>query len=836
MEFGGIVLMRRCSLRGAVLLGSAMAFGLGLQPMAQAQTAAQTMAQANATPAQQQFEIPAQPLNAALEVFARNSGWQVGYPAVLAQGKTSSALQGRFTPTDALARLLAGTGLTYRVTGTGTVTLIELPQSSSATVLPTLSVEGRVRPETAYGTVEGYVATRAATASKTDTPLIELPQSVSVVTRDEMEVRGVTSIADALSYTPGVRSGLLGDSNGYGGDSTAVRGFGGNGTSGPSMNEYIDGMKLQGSGYVRAGMDPYFFERVEVLKGPASVLYGQAIPGGLINMVSKRPTALPQGEVELQYGTFDRKQGHFDVSNSFDEARTLSYRLSGVMLDTSAQTDFSDRKRVAVAPAFTWSPSVDTSLTILTRYQHDDFDGSPLNWMPSRGTVRDNPNGQIRRSLYAGDTSYDKWDRYYYSAGYLFEHSFSDVFTFRQNFAYNRNDLDNQNIYVTTLQANGRLANRQAFGLTEHSKDYTLDNQLQANFATGPLKHTLLTGIDAQIFRNSTDRVVGTPSALDLYNPSYGNSPGTLSVNARSKTDANQQGLYLQDQIQWDRWHLLLGLRRDWAESETLNQVSGARTPQSDRADTKRIGLLHAFENGISPYVSYTESFEPTASTALLGGGAPLPSEGAQYEAGIKYQPPGSRSMITASVYELTRSNVVTASGTPGLSLQNGEVQSRGFELEAKVVPMTGLNLIAGYALTDAEITSTRNTATTITGATVSMLGKTPTRVPQHTASAWADYTMQSGSLRGLGFGAGMRYVGTAQGDDANSFEVPAFALFDAGVFYDLGNLRPDFTGWQVSLNASNLFDKDYVSTCFGDNRCYFGTGRTVVGSLKYKW
>lgn len=192
--------------------------------------------------------------------------------------------------------------------------------------------------------------------------------------------------------------------------------------------------------------------------------------------------------------------------------------------------------------------------------------------------------------------------------------------------------------------------------------------------------------------------------------------------------------------------------------------------------------------------------------------------------------------MITAAVYELTRSNVTTPSGTPGFSLQNGEVQSRGFELEAKVVPVTGLNVIAGYAYTDAEITSTRNTATTITGATVSMQGKTPTRVPTHTASAWADYTMQSGPMRGFGFGAGLRYVGTAEGDDANSFEVPAFALVDAGLFYDLGNLRPDFSGWQASLNASNLFDKEYISTCFGDNRCYFGTGRTVITGLKYKW
>jgi iron complex outermembrane receptor protein len=782
------------------------------------------------------FEIAAGPLPLALTAFGRQSGYQVSFDPQGFASLQAARVSGTMSPDEALRRMLAGTGVTFRYTEARSIVLDPPPQGRGAAVLPTLSVEGTRRPETAYGPVEGYVATRAASASKTDTPLIELPQSVSVVTRDEMEVRAVTSVADALSYTPGVRSGLLGDANGYGGDSTAVRGFGGNGTSGPSFNEYIDGMKLQGSGYVRSGMDPYFFERVEVLKGPASVLYGQAIPGGLINMVSKRPTATPQGEVELQYGSFDRKQGHFDVSNSLDAERTLSYRFSGVILDTSTQTDFSDRKRVAVAPAFTWAPSVDTTLTLLTRYQHDDFDGSPLNWMPSRGTVRDNPNGQISRSLYAGDTSYDKWDRYYYSAGYLFEHVLSDAFTFRQNFAYNRNDLDNQNIYITTLQANGRYANRQAFGMTEHSKDYTLDNQLQATFTTGPLKHTLLTGLDAQVFRNSTDRVVGTPTALDLYNPGYGNSPGTLTVNARSKTDADQQGFYLQDQIQWDRWHLLLGLRRDWAESETLNQVSGARTPQSDRADTKRVGLLHAFPNGISPYVSYTESFEPTVATLLLGGGLAQPSEGAQWETGIKYQPPGSRSMITASVYELTRSNVTTPSGVTGYSLQNGEVQSRGFELEAKVAPMTGLNVIAGYAYTDAEITSTRNTATTITGATVSMQGKTPTRAPVHTASAWADYTLQSGPMRGFGFGAGVRYVGTAEGDDANSFEVPAFALFDAGLFYDLGNLRPDFSGWQASLNASNLLDKDYISTCFGDNRCYFGTGRTVIAGLKYKW
>jgi iron complex outermembrane receptor protein len=811
------------ALCGSAVLG---ATGAAAQPMAQAS------AQATA------FDIAAGPLPLALTAFGRQSGYQVSFDPQGFAGLQAARVAGTMTPDEALRRLLAGTAVTWRYTDARSIVLDPPPpQGRGVTMLPPLSVQGQSGGvETAYGPVDGYVAARAATASKTDTPLIELPQAVSVVTRDEMEVRGVTSVADALSYTPGVRSGLLGDANGYGGDSTSVRGFGGNGTSGPSFSEYIDGMKLQGSGYVRSGQDPYFFERIEVLKGPASVLYGQAIPGGLINMVSKRPTATPQGEVELQYGSFDRKQGHFDVSNSIDEGRILSYRLSGVLLDTSAQTDFSDRKRVAVAPAFTLSPTADTTLTVLTRFQHDDFDGSPLNWVPSRGTVRDNPFGQISRNLYTGDTNYDKWDRYYYSAGYLFEHSFSDVWTFRQNFAYNRNDLDNQNIYITSLQTNGRYANRQAFGMTEHSKDYTIDNQLQANFSTGPLKHTLLTGVDAQIFRSSTDRVTGTPTALDVYNPSYGVSTGTLSVNARNSTDANQQGFYLQDQIEYERWHLLLGVRRDWADSETTNLVNGTKTLQIDRADTKRVGLLHAFENGISPYVSYTESFEPTVATTLLGGGTALPSEGTQYEAGIKYQPPGSRSMITAAVYELTRSNVTTASGTQGYSLQNGEVQSRGFELEAKVVPMTGLNVIAGYALTEAEITSSRNTATTIGGATVSMQGKTPTRVPRHSASAWADYTMQGGPLRGLGFGLGLRYVGTAQGDDANSFEVPAFALVDGGLFYDLANLRPDFQGWQASLNASNLFDKDYISTCFGDNRCYFGTGRTIIAGLKYKW
>lgn len=783
------------------------------------------------------FDLPAQPVSDALDAFSRITGLQVVSTGVGLDGWRAGPVRGELSADEALRSLLAGSGVAYRMGPGGTVSLFASPRSGGATLLAPISIEGQSDfRDGAWGPVSGFVATHAASGTKTDTPLMETPQSVSVVTRDEMDLRKAHSLADALGYTAGVRAGTMGEANGYGGDSTSIRGFGGDGTTGPSYNEYLDGMRLGGSGYVVSGLDPALFERIEVLKGPASVLYGQSTPGGIVNMVSKRPTDQPHGEVEFQTGSYGRLQGNFDISDRADADGTLLYRLSGTAWDTDSQTRFSHRMRAAIAPAVTIRPNADTSLTILTRYQKDDFGGSPLNWLPAVGTVFAGPNGRIARDFFAGDPNYSRWRRQNAAAGYLFEHHFDDVWTVRQNVRYMYNSLDFANVYISTLSS-PTTARRQAFGMVEHSNDWTIDNQAEANFRTGLVGHKVLFGVDDQILRNDTDRVLqASAPPIDLYNPGYDRS-FSVRPYQKSRTASNQNGLYFQDQMDLGRVSGVFGLRQDWVDSRTDNLLTGIRTEQGAHALTKRAALMYHFDSGVAPYFSYSESFDPTVGSYLAGGAPAKPSDGKQYELGAKFQPSGSNSMITASLFDLTRTNVATSDvNNPGYVLQSGEVSSRGLELEGKASLADGLNATAAYTFLDAKVTSSNDTATGIDGVKVSQKGKRPVRVPEHTASLWLDYTVQSGDLKGAGFGTGARYVGPTEGDAANSFRVPGFLLFDAMVQYDLSGLGTPFHGWSTSVTATNLGDTRYVSSCFAAVRCFYGSGRSVYASLKFRW
>lgn len=815
----------------------AAALGALLATPVAAQTA--PLVQTAQAEAARRFDIPAQPLPQALIRLSREAGIELFFDAAIARGLISQPLVGTYTTRDALARMLAGSGLAFRFTNPTTVTLDRVPVQTGAVTLDTVAVEGvRSRPSGPYGPLDGFVAATTASATKTATPLLETPQSISVVGTEEMTARNARSVADALSYTAGVRSGTMGVGNGYGGDSTSIRGFGGNGTAGPSSNEYMDGMRLGGTGYLSSALDPFLFERIEVIKGPASVLYGQSTPGGLVNMVGKRPTETPLREVAIQTGSYGRLQGSFDLGGRLDRDGKVLYRLAGITYRTDAETDVArDKRRIALAPSLTWRPTDAASITLIARYQNDDLGGTPLNWLPAQGTVLSNPNGKISRELFTGDPNFERWRRESASLGYALEHRFSETFTARQNFRWHNNKLDHRGLYVSTVQADQRTANRQAFGMVEHSNDYTLDNQVEARFTTGPLRHTLLFGADGQWFSNNTDRVLqSTAPTLDLVNPVYG-VPLAPTPYQRSESEGRQYGLYLQDQISFDRLRVVVGLRQDWAESENRNLLNGTSSSQKEDAFTKRGAAMYVFDNGIAPYASYTESFEPTWGTILSDGSAAKPTEGRQYEVGVKYQPPGHNSFVTASAFDLRRTNVVTRDPNfPTLSTQTGEISARGIELEAKASLAAGLNLTAAYTFLDAEVTKSNNTTTGIDGVTVPIQGKRPTRVPAHSASLWLDYTFLEGALRGFALGGGARYVGQAEGDDANSFDVPAFTLFDAMVRYDLDGIDDRLTGMQVQLNASNLFDKEYVSTCFGANRCYYGTGRTVYATLKYRW
>ncbi len=807
------------------LLAATTALGSGSVGLASPVFAAPpTVAQQAQADRVQAFAIPAQPLAQALAAFGQQAGVQVSTSGDVVRGVMSPGAQGTLTLDQAMARLLDGTGVLHRWTDASTVTLSAVDPDGSSTLLSPITVAGA--SETALGPVDGVVAHRSMAGTKTDTPLIETTQSISVVTRQSMDTRGVRSVGEALGYSAGVTTGTRGDSSGLGGDNIAIRGFGGAGTAGASDNEYWNGLRMRGTNYAVSGIDPFLLERVDVVRGPASVLYGQNQPGGVVNHVSKRPPDQWQGRVQAEGGSFDTWGVAGDIGGPFSEDGTMAFRVAGLLSDGDAQTDYTGKTRQAVAPSLSWEPDPDTRVVLLTTFQHDDFDGGFVKYVPAAGSLYDNPNGKIARSLFTGDPNYDEWDRTLYAVGYEAEHRFSPVWQVRQNGRYTRNELDMESVYAASLQADGRTLNRTAFGALEHANAYALDTQAQADFGTGPVDHTLLMGADLQRTISDTTRRFAAAPTLDLFAPVYGVEIAEPPVYQNLKTRSDQIGLYAQDQMSYDGWLLNLAGRYDWAFGEVENRLTGINTNSNAQAFTGRAGLGYAFDFGLTPYFSYSESFEPSSGTDVNGDSFD-PTTGTQYEIGLKYQPPGVEAFITLTGFHLTQKNVLTSdTANPGFSVQTGEVRSRGVELEAVATPLAGWNVTASYTFLDQTVTQSNDGDE----------GNRLTGVPRHSAALWSDYTFTSGALAGLGVGGGVRYVGSTVGDTANSFDVPAVTLFDATISYAMGNLLPQMKGAELRVNAQNLADKEYVASCLNAARCYYGVGRTVMARLSYEW
>jgi iron complex outermembrane receptor protein len=757
------------------------------------------------------FDIPAQPLSGALMAFGAQSGLQVTVDSRIVAGRASPAISGEMTPETALAQLLSGSGISWRFIGTDTVALEKAEVDGDITIDP-LKVEGR--GETATGPVDGYVATRSATASKTDTPIIETPQSISVISAERMDEQSVNNLADALRYTPGITGELYGtDQRGYG---ISIRGFDSSDTA-----FYRDGLQMKGSGYAAfLPLETYGAERLEVMRGPASVLYGQNSPGGLVNYVTKRPSDEPLHEIALDIGNFDRYEGKFDLSGPIDEEGTLLYRLTGLARNSDTQVDFVNDDRIFIAPALTWRPTEDTTLTFLGHYQHDNA-GWAIQFYPASGTVLDNPNGKIPAHTFTGEPDFDKFVTDQFSVGYQFEHRFNDVFTVRQNARYSSFDNESEVVY-----GNGLLDDRtlERIGDTGDSEidAIAVDNQLQAKFATGPVAHTALFGIDLQRYVYSDIGAMYDVDPLDLYDPDYGSDISNRFVYEDVDGRQRQIGIYVQEQAKlFDRLVLLLGGRYDFAKTRTEDNLTDTAVTTKDEAFTGRAGIVYLFDNGLAPYFSYSESFQPLLDRDINGN--PFkPEEGRQYEVGIKYQPPGHDSFVALSIFDLVKQNVLTPDPADPVNnqVQTGEIRSRGVELEAVASFEFGLDLTAAYTFLDSEITKSNADGEK---------GNRPGQVAEHSASLWADYTIPDGGFAGLGFAAGVRYIGPSFGDNLEELDVPDYTLADAAIHYDWNDFR-------FAINATNVFDKTYVASCYGETSCFYGERRTVIGSVTFKW
>ncbi|MDN6875884.1 iron complex outermembrane recepter protein [Pseudomonas citronellolis] len=672
--------------------------------------------------------------------------------------------------------------------------------------------------ESPVGPVPGVVAQRSLSGTKTDTPIREVPQALSVVTRKEMDEQKAQSVAEALRYTAGVQDSTGAASQRF--DSIKIRGFDVSSTG--MLRDGLRGTTTQAWPKV----EPYGLERVEVLKGPASVLYGQNAPGGVVNQVSKRPLDQPFHEVEVVGGNHDRRQGQFDFSGPLDDEGKFLYRLTGLGRDSDTQTDHIVDRKTFVAPAFTWRPNEDTDLTVLAEYAEDEF-GAPRVFVPLRGSLLSNPNGKIKHNQFLDEPGLDN-HRTQYALGYLLDHRLNDVWSLHSSARYSHVNLLTNTASGMGLAADQRTLMRSAYRFRIIGDVYALDNNAQARWNIGDTEMTSLLGLDYRRTREDYYLRAGKAASIDIFNPVYGQGFGPIDrPMAQTQQRADQVGVYAQQQFTFDKhWVLSLGGRQDSSSARTDNRLADSGSKQRDEKFTYRAGLVYLADNGLAPYVSYSTSFNPSLGTDFYGN-AYKPLTAKQSEVGVKYQPKGYDGFVTLAAYELTQENVLTTDPNNNLNqVQTGEVRVRGLELEGKASLARGLDLIGSATYNDAEVTRSNNPVEK---------GHRPTNTPRKMASLWLDYTQPDGPLAGLGFGAGVRYLGRTEADAANTITVPSYTLLDAAVHYELGQLFREAKGLRLSLNASNLTDKHYYNGCSASS-CTIGEDRSLIASLSYRW
>ena len=686
-------------------------------------------------------------------------------------------------------------------------------QEEPVTELRAIEVSADEAPETGTAPIDGYTPQATVTGTKTATDITETPQSISTVTADEMRDQNAANLGEALRYTAGVR----GETFGFEPRTTflRIRGF-----DVATSGLFRDNLKLANPGFAAGySLEPYGAERIDVLKGPSSVLYGQAGPGGLVNYVSKRPTFETRREVRVEAGTNELLQGQFDLSGSVNDSDTLALRLVGLVRDSETQVDYVNDDRKYLAPSLTWQPTDDTRLTVLAHWQYDDT--QPSQRYPQEGTLDYNPNGEIPDNRFTGEPGYDEYTRRESAIGYEFEHRLSDQVTVRQNVRDYRNDVDDRTIYTTGLEADKRTITRSRYDSFGRVDGLNLDNQIEVKARTGFAEHTVLAGIDHQDVDVTSRQYFIAASDLDIFDPDYGAPVPDAPLYGSKDSELKQTGVYLQDQVGIKQWTVTLGGRFDRARTTTVNNMTGAITQVSDEAFSGRAGVTYEFDNGLAPYLSYMESFLPNVGTDA-NGNAFEPETAHQYEAGVKYQPT-PRTLLTLAYFDLTRENYLTTNPSTYADEQKGEANSQGVEVEARGRVFQNLELIASYTYTDAEITSASNPVEE---------GEPLEYTPEHEAALWGKYAFHGGALNGLGLGAGVRYIGKSYGALFNgnneTLEVPSVTLVDASVTYDLGLVS-------LGLHAQNLLDKKYVATAF-DSSATYGTRREVTGSLTYRF
>jgi len=770
------------------------------------------------------LQIAAGSLSSALNALSAQTGIYLAASDNLTAGRQSPGLSGQYQTEQALALLLQGSGLIAVPLGNASYVL-QPAATDDILVLDATAITGKAFNDSLGQNDTGYRAINSSTASKTSTALADTPRSVSVVTRQRMEDQKVQSLTDVLGYVPGIFAPPFAAGDGQAGDLFFIRGF--NATD-YGYGLLRDGLRVQSNRY-DSSSEPYGLERVEVFRGPTSILYGENAPGGVVNLVSKRPTSERQGEVQLSYGSHNRKQLGVDISGALSDNDNVLGRLVMLGRNSGTQVDKQPDDRLYIAPSLTLNFDESNSLTLLATYQRDRT-LMELGY-PAAGTLLHNPNGKIDQDTLLGNPDWDDFKREIWTLGYEFSHQLNDNWQYRQNSRYMQSRIDRQEIWPGTLNDNGfgRTLSTTAYDRYNKSITYSLDNQIEGHFSTGKLDNTLLFGASFERTSFNQDWNAGNGGTIDVFDPIYNGVPSTPLAVQNAQLEQSMYGVYSQIQSRYDNWILLLGGRYDRVNSSYRNKPgtlnAAADLDYWDGQFTWQSGLMYQFDNGLSPYVSYSTAYNPTQQVS--NAAQPLePTLSQQYELGLKYEPPGWNTSISASVYDLRKKNDAIQDNVSGTYYNVGQSRSKGVELELSSDINDQLNLSAAYTYTDSRITED------VEGSLYE--GHQITGVPRNQASLWATYRLRDGLFKGLRLGGGVRHF-----DSTFAYTNPALygrldsgdvTLLDASIGYALDE------NWSAEINARNLLDKEYVAGCNNAGRCYWGEGRSLLGTVSYNW
>lgn len=666
---------------------------------------------------------------------------------------------------------------------------------------------------------DDIVVTGAIAGTKTETPLVELPQPITIVTSDQFISQGAISISDTVKYAAGVLA------NPYGRD-TRVDGFN---VRGLDALQFRDGMRDIFSYYASITSDPYNFSRVEIVRGPASVLFGQGSIGGLVNLVSKTPEFRTGGELNLVYGSYDRKEALGDINIALSD--TLAIRAVGRVRDADTYVDHVPDDRVMFAPSIRWQPTPATDIVLTGLYQEDDT-GSTSQFLPIVGTFRPNPGnpgGRLDRYTFVGKAGWDRYNGRSLQGGAAITHQFSDAVRLSLKARYIDSDLEYFTHYADSYSyptnpfsvygTDGRTIGMTADASDARMNVFSTDNNLQFSFNTGAnIEHKLLVGIDYSWNRVGKRYAVTTPETVDLYDIDY-DALLTYDPSGPFFHESQKQlGIYVQDQIRFfDRVSVVLGARRDHVTGSSGN---------TDNATTFRAGIIGEIGAGLSPFFSYTESFLPVAGSLTNPDGSIgdpfVPQTGTQFEGGVKWQP-GRNTLVTVTAFHIKERNRVLYLSN-GATTQSGELKTKGIEIEASHTLPGDFELLVNYGYS--KLRSEVNTSLDY--------------MPRHTASIWSTKSFGVADGARLRLGAGVVHSGKSKSTGA----IDPYGLnpaIPAGTLYTV--VTPSRTTvdalaeitwdkWRFAINATNLLDKRYFASCLARGDCFMAAPRNVMATM----